>query len=63
MDPSLKPACLWGVISMTVLLPSLLLWLRSRLHLLQASVEHTYQELLARSLVERSDDFEPSQEA
>lgn len=52
MDPSMKPAFLWGAISMTVLLPSLLLWLRSRLHLLQASLEHTRQEALARGLVE-----------
>jgi len=63
MNPSMKPAFLWGAISMTVLLPSLLLWLRSRLHLLQASLEHTRQEALARGLVEGSDVLEPLEEA
>jgi heme exporter protein C len=63
VDPSMKPAFLWGAISMAVLLPSLLLWLRSRLHLLQASLEHTWQEALARGLVESSDDLAPLEEA
>lgn len=59
----METAFLWAAISMTVLLPSLLLWLRSRLHLLQASLEHTRQEALARGLVEGSDDLAPPEEA
>jgi len=55
IDPSMKPAFLWAAISMTVLLPCLLLWLRSRLHLLAASLEHTWQEALTRGLVESSE--------
>lgn len=62
MDPSMKPALFWGAISMTVLLPCLLLWLRSRLHLLEASLEHTWQEALARGLIESSEDLEPLEE-
>ena len=63
IDPLMKPALSWAAISMTVLLPPLLLWLRSRLHVLQASVELTRQEALARGLVEGSDDVEPLEEA
>jgi heme exporter protein C len=59
MESWMKPAIAWGVISTTVLLPPLLICLRSRLHLLQASLEHTWQEVLARGLADNSDDFEP----
>jgi len=41
----------------------LLLWLRSRLALLQASMEHTWQEALTRGLVDHPDDFGPDEEA
>jgi heme exporter protein C len=63
IDPAMKPAFLWGAISMTVMLPSLLLWLRSRMHLLHASLEHTWQEALARGQVESSNDGEPPEDA
>jgi heme exporter protein C len=59
----LQPALLWAVISTAVLLPALLLWLRSRLHFLQASVEHTWQEALARGLPDSSDELEPPDQA
>jgi len=52
----MRPAFLWGAISMAVLLSCLLLWLRSRLHVLAASLEHTWQEALTRGLVESSDE-------
>jgi heme exporter protein C len=58
LDPSMKPAFLWGAISMTVLLPPLLLTLRSRLALLQANLERTWQEALARGLVDSADDLD-----
>jgi heme exporter protein C len=58
LGPAMRPAFSWAAISMTILLPSLLLWLRSRLHVLQASLEHTRQEALARGLAGSADDVE-----
>jgi len=63
LDDSMKPAFRWGVLTLTLLLPPLLLWLRSRLALVQASMEHTWQEALTRGLVDHPDDFEPGEEA
>jgi heme exporter protein C len=63
MDASMQPASFWAAISMALLLPCLLLWLRSRLHLLQASLDHTWQEALARGLTDGSHEFGPLEEA
>ena len=43
---------------MTVLMPIVLLWLRSRLALLQASLEHTWQEALTRGIVDGAEDLD-----
>jgi heme exporter protein C len=61
LDISMRPAFNWGVITLTLLLPPLLLWLRSRLALVQANMEHTWQEALTRGLVDHPDDFEPEE--
>lgn len=58
LDPSMKPAFRWGVLTMTILLPIVLLWLRSRLALLQAHMERTWQEALTRGLVDDGEDLE-----
>jgi heme exporter protein C len=58
LDPSMKPAFRLGVLTMTILLPIVLLWLRSRLALLQANMERTWQEALTRGLVEDGEDLE-----
>lgn len=55
MEPAMKPALSWAALSMALLLPPLLLWLRSRLHLLQASLEQTWQEALASGLLDDTD--------
>jgi len=56
LDDSMKLAFLLGNITMAILLPPLVLWLRSRLALLQARLEHTWQEALTRGIVDHLDD-------
>jgi heme exporter protein C len=64
MDSSMKLAFVLGILTMTVLLPPLLLWLRSRLAHLQAKLEHTWQEALTRGIVDHLDELDsPEREA
>jgi heme exporter protein C len=56
LDDSMKIAFLLGNIAMALLLAPLLLWLRTRLALLQASMEHTWQEALSRGVIGEFDD-------
>ncbi len=58
LDDSMKLTFLLGNITMAILLPPLLLWLRSRLARLQATLEHTWQEALTRGIVDHIDDYE-----
>ena len=58
LDDSMKLAFLLGNITMAILLPPLLLWLRSRVARLQATLEHTWQEALTRGIVDHLDDYE-----
>jgi heme exporter protein C len=58
LDASMKPAFWLGVVAMTLLLPAVLLWLRSRMNLLQANLEHTWQEALTRGVVDSADEFD-----
>jgi heme exporter protein C len=55
MHDSMWPAFIWGHVTMTLLLPPLLLWLRSRLALSQARLERTWQDALARGIVDWDD--------
>jgi heme exporter protein C len=61
LDDSMKLAFLLGNITMAILLPPLLLWLRSRVARLQATLEHTWQEALTRGIVDHLDDYESSE--
>jgi len=61
IDDSMKAAWYLGLITMTLLLPPLLLMLRSRLALLQAQLEHTWQEALTRGIVDYLDEHETSE--
>ena len=61
MDDSMKLAWYLGIVTMTLLLPPLLLWLRSRLAQLQAQLEHTWQEALTRGIVDYLDEHEASE--
>jgi heme exporter protein C len=61
LDASMKPAFYLGVLTMTLLLPPLLLWLRSRVALLQSRMEHTWQEALTRGIVDHLDDVDPAE--
>jgi heme exporter protein C len=58
LDPSMKASFYLGVVTMTLLLPAILLWLRSRMNLLQANLEHTWQEALTRGIVDTADEFD-----
>jgi heme exporter protein C len=58
VDASMKPAFYLGLITLSLLLPPLLLWLRSRLATLQARLEHTWQEALTRGMVDQLDEYE-----
>jgi hypothetical protein len=60
MDSAMWAAFIWAHVTLTLLLPPLLLWLRSRLALLESALEHTWQEALASGAVqEDSEDLEP----
>jgi heme exporter protein C len=61
IDDSMKLAWYLGLTTMTLLLPPLLLWLRSRLAMLQAQLEHTWQEALTRGIVDYLDEHETSE--
>ena len=61
LDASMKPAFYLGVLTMTLLLPPVLLWLRSRVALLQSRMEHTWQEALTRGIVDHLDDVDPAE--
>lgn len=61
MDPAMKPAFYLGALALTLLLPPLLLWLRSRLAMLQAKLEHTWQEALTRGIVDHLDDYDAAE--
>jgi heme exporter protein C len=56
LDDAFKLAFYLGVVTLTLLLPPLLLWLRSRVALLQARMEHTWQEALTRGIVDTFDE-------
>jgi heme exporter protein C len=58
VDVSMKSAFYLGIIAMTLFLPPLVLWLRSRLAKLQATLEHTWQEALTRGIVDQLDEYE-----
>jgi len=59
MAPSMWVSFILAHVALTLLLGPVLLWLRSRLALLQATMEHTWQEALTRGLVDVFDDAEP----
>ena len=61
LDDSMKPAFYLGVLTMTLLLPPVLLWLRSRVALLQSRMEHTWQDALTRGIVDHLDDVDPAE--
>jgi heme exporter protein C len=61
LDDSMKLAFLLGNITMAILLPPLVLWLRSRLATLQARLEHTWQEALTRGMVDQLDEFDAAE--
>lgn len=61
VDSSMKAAFYMGMLTMSLLLPPLLLWLRSRVALLQAKLEHTWQDALTRGIVDHPDDVEPTE--
>ncbi len=63
MHESMWPAFIMGHVTMTLLLPPLVLWLRSRVALLQATMEHTWQEALTRGMVDHWDEVNPADEA
>lgn len=55
MHDSMWPAFIWGHVTLTLLLPPILLWLRSRLTLLSSSMDQLWEEALARNLVDFGD--------
>jgi heme exporter protein C len=57
LTTSMWPAFILGQIALTLLLPPLLLWLRSRVALLEAQLDHIGQEALMRGLVDQSDEL------
>jgi heme exporter protein C len=62
LHESMRPALLWGLITLTILFPPILLWLRSRLVLLHAALDRLWEEALAKGLV-GWDDPGPTEDA
>lgn len=58
MDKSMWPAFIMGHVALTLLLPPLLMWLRSRIALLQAQFDHAWQEALTRGIIDDADGFD-----
>jgi heme exporter protein C len=58
MDKSMWPAFIMGHVALTLLLPPLLMWLRSRLALLQAQFDHVWQEALTRGIIDDADGYD-----
>jgi heme exporter protein C len=58
MDKSMWAAFILGQVALTLLLPPLLLWLRSRVALLEAQLNYTWQEALTRGIVDQPDDLD-----
>jgi heme exporter protein C len=52
MDSSMWPAFIMGHVALTILLAALVLFLRSRLALLQANLEHAWQDALSRGVID-----------
>jgi heme exporter protein C len=63
LDDSMKVALLLGYVTMTLLLPPLVLWLRSRVALLQSTMEQTWQEALSRGIVDNWDEVDADDKA
>jgi heme exporter protein C len=63
LDDSMKLTFLLGNITMALLLPPLVLWLRSRIALLQSTMEQTWQEALTRGIVDNWDEVDSADEA
>jgi heme exporter protein C len=63
LDDSMKLAFLLGNITMALLLPPLVLWLRSRIALLQSTMEQTWQEALTRGIIDNWDEVDSADEA
>lgn len=55
MHESFWPPFIWGHIALTLLFPPLLLWLRSRLALLNAATDRLWEDALAEGLVDWDD--------
>lgn len=56
MDSSMWPPFILGHVALTLLFAPVLLWLRSRLAQLQATMEHTWQDALTRGIVDVFDE-------
>jgi heme exporter protein C len=55
MHESMWPAFIWGHVTLTLLLPPILLLLRSRLALLNATMAQLWEDALAKNLVDWED--------
>jgi heme exporter protein C len=62
MASSMWPPFILGHVALTLLLAPLLLWLRSRLAFLQATMEHTQQEALTRGVADNWGDADDREE-
>jgi heme exporter protein C len=58
IDSSMKLAFYLGVFTLTLMLPPIVLWLRQRAALLQAQLDHAWEEALTRGMIELGTDDE-----